>query len=118
MNNKEITIQTGIELIAAERRRQVEQEGWAEYEDCMKHPDNELAIAAACYAVEGTGRRVVRHSSGFKWENAWPWCDEWDKRKKHNRERQLVIAGALIAAEIDRLQQLLTFPLACGNRIK
>jgi hypothetical protein len=27
----------------------------------------------------------------------------WDKRRKHDRRRKLVIAGALIAAEIDRL---------------
>ena len=29
----------------------------------------------------------------------------WDKRKKHSRVRQLVIAGALIAAEIDRVRR-------------
>jgi hypothetical protein len=29
--------------------------------------------------------------------------DAWDKREKHSRIRRLEIAGALIAAEIDRL---------------
>jgi hypothetical protein len=35
--------------------------------------------------------------------DAWPWSRNWDKRDKHSRTRRLEIAGALIAAEIDRL---------------
>jgi len=58
---------------------------------------------------------------GISFVDPWPWFDEvevtrygdglttqvpaWDKRKKHNKLRRLVIAGALIAAEIDRLQR-------------
>ena len=36
----------------------------------------------------------------------WPWDKSYNKRHKHNRIRQLEIAGALIAAEIDRLLRL------------
>lgn len=111
----------GIERIAAERQRQIDKERWTpEHDD--EHEDGELALAAVCYAapepifvheersvqanssrgidsnVYSYPHRVVR---GY-WD-PWPWDDEWDKREKHDRIRQLTIAGALIAAEIDRL---------------
>ncbi len=35
----------------------------------------------------------------------WPWAREWNKKEQHSRIRQLVIAGALIVAELDRLQR-------------
>lgn len=96
----------GAELIAAERQRQIEQEGWTPEHDAM-HDGGELAIAAACYAVEGTYADVVVETGQFgtsNWEqsDAWPW-NGWDKREQHDKARRLVIAGALIAAEIDRL---------------
>ncbi|MCM0757438.1 hypothetical protein M7775_02505, partial [Sporomusa sphaeroides DSM 2875] len=41
---------SGIELIAAERQRQISQEGWTpEHDD--QHANGELALAAACYAI-------------------------------------------------------------------
>jgi len=89
----------GTELIADERMRQMLQEGWTlDHDD--EHDYGELSIAAACYAVEGTDARVVEGICDPL--DAWPWNREWDKRKKHDRLRRLVIAGALIAAEIDR----------------
>lgn len=95
---------TGAELIAAERQRQVRAEGWsASHDDSHNH--GELAISAACYAAHGTDAEVSMHG-----EDAMPWgsCD--DKRRKHDRVRQLTIAGALIAAEIDRLLRLKSQP--------
>lgn len=35
--------------------------------------------------------------------DAWPWDKQDYPRKKHGRLRRLAIAGALIAAEMDRL---------------
>lgn len=80
-----------IELVAAERRRQVEAEGYStEHDD--EHATGELASAAACYAL------------GFDAE-FWPWeADAW-KPSPDNRVRELVKAGALIVAEIERLQR-------------
>lgn len=97
---------TGAELIAEERRRQIEKEGWSQWDDRQKHSGGELAIAAACYAAEGTGADVVvaYYRRYMEIKDAWPWHPEWDKRKKHDKLRRLVIAGALIAAEIDRLK--------------
>jgi hypothetical protein len=102
---------TGIELIAAERARQVAVEGWTtEHDD--QHEDGELALAAACYAspelrsvrmAEGTLRAYGENY--YFASDPWPWDKKFDKRAKHSRLKQLTIAGALIAAEIDRLQR-------------
>lgn len=98
-----------IDLIRAERQHQVEQEGWTEVHD-DQHDNMEMATAAACYAVAATGldNYVVDGEYG---EDAWPWHKDTDKREKHDRLRCLVIAGALIVAEIERLQraQVVTF---------
>ena len=88
---------TGVELIAAERQRQMGTEGYDEKKD-DEHRHSELAIAAACYAVHQSHVRVVYGS-----RDGWPWDEASDKRAKHPPIRRLAIAGALIAAEIDRL---------------
>lgn len=41
---------TGAELIALERQRQIEEEGWQIEEDIQRHPVGQLAFAAMCYA--------------------------------------------------------------------
>jgi hypothetical protein len=105
-------MKTGVELIAEERSRQISQEGWTpEHDD--EHRNAEMANAAACYArmphapyVTGImpasprspeQRVVIPHR--------WPWDAEWWKPCPTDRVRELVKAGALIAAEIDRLQR-------------
>lgn len=94
---------TGIERIAAERKRQIEREGWTPEHDAV-HTAGQLSIAAACYAVnklpEGDQIEVY---SPYVTGDAFPWEDGWDKREQHDRLRSLEIAGALIAAEIDRM---------------
>lgn len=87
----------GIESIAAERQRQIEAEGWsAEHDDA--HDRDELSAAAACYAHFGW----VRPSNGEA-PSEWPWSPDWWKPK--DRRADLVRAGALIAAEIDRIDR-------------
>jgi len=77
--------------VLAERQRQVEAEGWTiEHDD--QHRNGELATAAACYA----------EPKGL-YNFAWPWDREWWKPK--DRRRDLVRAGALILAEIERLDR-------------
>ncbi len=88
---------TGVELIYRERLRQIEKEGWDVVHDA-NHQGGELSIAAACYAVDGTDAIVDIDGS-----DAWPWSPDHDKRKKHSPLKKMVIAGALIAAEIDRM---------------
>ncbi len=96
---------TGIELIAAERQRQIEQEGWTEEHDCQ-HENGELAKAAALYAIPDDDRYIDTHEgSSYILETLWPWHPDWWKPTPDNRIRELQKAGALIAAEIDRLQR-------------
>lgn len=91
--------QNGVSLIAAERERQCFAEGWtAEHDD--KHCHSELALAAVCYA---TPRRLRNRFSMFS--TVWPWDSEYWKPTPDDRIKELVKAGALIAAEIDRLQR-------------
>jgi len=83
--------------IAAERKRQIEVEGWTpEHDD--EHSGGEMGMAAACYA----------DPSPSKWGAggvpiAWPWKSNWWKPR--DRRRDLVRAGALIVAEIERLDR-------------
>lgn len=105
-------MKTGIELIAAERERQILQEGWTpEHDD--GHSLGELSEAAACYAMVASAN--VRGSIAEEWPAtmlngfndslmSWPWNDEWWK-PSDDPARNLIKAGALIAAEIDRLQR-------------
>lgn len=107
-------MKTGVELIADERRRQIEQEGWSRERDITEHRNGELAAAGACYAMPSNSRgyrnvietvermgNVCVARIPMKWPVNWHWS--WWKPTP-NRIRELVKAGALIAAEIDRLQ--------------
>jgi len=99
---------TGVQRIAAERRRQTEVEGWTpEHDD--KHNDESLAIAGACYAMPPTVRQMEERADlcaeggMLTVPKHWPWAAGWWKPK--NRMRGLERAGALIAAELDRLDR-------------
>jgi hypothetical protein len=93
----------GIELIAEERLRQVAQEGWTAQHD-EEHDQFQLSAAAVCYA-EFALRAGPLRLQAQKIPFDWPWGEEWWKPSP-DRVRNLVKAGALIAAEIDRLQRL------------
>lgn len=99
----------GIELIAAERQRQLSVEGWTpEHDD--KHVGGVMAQAAALYAIP-YGVRV----GGWFFERLWPWDAKWYKPRAGNRIRELEKAGALIAAEIDRLLRKASRPEAADS---
>ena len=96
----------GIELIAAERQRQISVENWTpEHDD--KLIVGQLAAAAVCYADEAFvqswepwSRRIDAIAP-----YGWPFdsLDFW--KPSDDPIRNLVKAGALCAAEIDRLQR-------------
>ena len=101
-------MKTGIELIAEERQRQITEEKWTpEHDDA--HDKGQLAGAAAVYALESCGFENP-HCAELKREDTthkvrlWPWAEQWWKPSGDAR-RDLVKAGALIAAEIDRLNR-------------
>lgn len=86
-----------IEDIAAERARQILEEGYGpEHDD--RHADGALAKAAACYALHA-GREVPAEPRPRHFPLDWEW-----KQKGHRRD--LVRAASLIAAEIDRLDRM------------
>lgn len=91
-------METGAELIAKERARQINEEGWTQQND-DKHESNELAYAAASYLLDF----IEPEGDHYK---LWPWEPEGFKPTPENPIRQLTKAGALIAAEIDRLQRI------------
>ena len=95
-------MKTGIELIAAERERQITAEGWSpEHDDA--HAQSELSNAAACYLAAGQAAVAngVPHPEIL---SLWPWEESWWK-PADDPVQNLVKAGALIAAEIDRINR-------------
>lgn len=105
-------MKSGIELIAEERQRQISEEGWTpEHDD--HHADGELADATSCYALT---RGRTSYNAGVRIEifrsSRWPFSSFWKPRKHEGfytpeeRIKELVKAGALVAAEIDRFQRL------------
>jgi hypothetical protein len=93
---------TGIELIAQERKRQIQAEGWTSKMD-DDHTREQLALASAVYAMPAK-YRTKNLETGQVW--GWPFAADWFKPTPDDRIRELQKAGALIAAEIDRLQRL------------
>ena len=102
-------MKTGIDLIKDERDRQIEKEGWTLEHD-LQHENNELANAAATYAMDSDCREALTNLIGdcklLNVPPTWPWDEKWYKPTPENRIKELVKAGALIAAEIDRLLRI------------
>lgn len=107
---------TAARDVLAERAGQVSREGWGPAHDDA-HRLGELALAAACYALDGAerthqvdlfsgiGKRQVRAGWFDIKRLLWPWDWAWFKPKT-DRRRNLVIAGALVLAEIERLDRV------------
>jgi hypothetical protein len=111
----------GSERIAKERARQVESEGYDDEHD-DGHSEGELCLAAICYAAPDRIYIIDRNDDqGVSFIDPWPWDEDEDRRRNgsgtilsnslnrqtiQDRVDQLSKAGALIAAEIDRLIRL------------
>lgn len=86
--------------VLAERKRQIEAEGFDTSHD-DQHDDGDLGRAGACYAYHASlGREYCPPLSR---PFSWPWSSAWWKPK--DRRRDLVRAAALIIAEIERLDR-------------
>lgn len=95
---------TGADLIAAERQRQIEKERWTpEHDD--EHVHGEIASAASEYINAAHNQYKPNTRTMTQVRRSWPWDAKWWKPAK-DPIRNLVKAGALIAAEIDRLKRL------------
>lgn len=98
------TESAAIRDIREERARQISEEGWApEHDDT--HIDASLAAAAGCYALNAA--RPWGSDRDLPME-AWPWDRKWWKpggSSPEGRRRDLIKAGALVVAEIERLDR-------------
>jgi hypothetical protein len=108
----------GARRIMLERRRQIQQEGWSqEHDDTLVN--GELAWAAVCYAaperIYTLNQGITPKDPVISFQDPWPdnLDPAFDKRPSYKRTpalrtriRSLEKAGALIAAEIDRLKRL------------
>ncbi|HFH2507271.1 hypothetical protein [Pseudomonas aeruginosa] len=87
--------------VQAERRRQITAEGWTpEHDD--EHSHGQMARAAACYALAGSSD-PNDGTAALLVSLAWPWDQQW--WKPSTARRDLVKAGALVLAEIERLDR-------------
>lgn len=90
---------SAIDLIAKERKRQISKGFNWRHDD--EHNCHQLSDAAIVYAAPGPLRYQVM--------NWWPWDKKWlkedDSFTTEGRIRELIKAGALIIAEIERLQR-------------
>ena len=90
---------SGAHQIATERQRHFVEERWTEDHD-DEHSKGELAQAAELYVFAYTHPEAARAVP-----DEWPWDPEWwkpESKPGNPSDRDLVKAGALIAAELDR----------------
>ena len=95
-------MKTGIELIAQERDEQIKKHGRTVKGDVKNNSRGELSFAAARLCPTDMwlfGNPVEQVPSG--WDK-----QVWRKIVAKTYRQRLIIAGALIAAEIDRLNAL------------
>lgn len=104
-------MKTGAQLIAEERERQMTKEGWSAEHDDM-HNAGELLDASGQYLQFASFQVSTGRTDGTHYFHGmpptpyhWPWDGAWWKPSDTDPIRNLVKAGALIAAEIDRLQR-------------
>jgi hypothetical protein len=99
-------MKNGIELIAQERKRQIELDGYTSLND-KEYQEGELANAAAYYALTDELIDFINQNWGNDMHlHIWPFDLNSIKRTPEDRIRELQKAGALIAAEIDRINNI------------
>jgi hypothetical protein len=103
-------VKTGIELIKEERDRQINEKGWTAEHDDSENVRGELSMSGSMYAQHASYQckhpyAHISHDIPYDWPDGW--SGEW-WNPSIDPIRNLTRAGALIAAEIDRLQRIAT----------
>jgi hypothetical protein len=94
-------MKTGIELITQEREEQIMKHGRTIQKDRMENSDLPYALpkAAASLTIYPMSPVVMEFGRPENWDKSI-----WQKMCKKNYKDRLIIAGALIAAELDRIR--------------
>ncbi|WP_336886846.1 ead/Ea22-like family protein [Klebsiella sp. 2019SCSN059] len=101
------TVTAAAADVLAERQRQVTAEGWSPKHD-DQYKNTELAFAASCYAFHAAAASWDLEDNGIPYDShpvpkQWPWDPSW--WRPTGARRDLVKAGALILAEIERIDR-------------
>ena len=101
------TVTAAAADVLAERQRQVTAEGWSHKHD-DQYKNTELAFAASCYAFHAAAASWDLEDNGIPYDShpvpkKWPWEPSW--WRPTDARRDLVKAGALILAEIERIDR-------------
>jgi len=97
---QQVTTTGAAQDVLAERERQVKTEGWSSFHD-DSHIDGAIGRAGGCYAI-AAANELAGIDMTFP-PASWPWHITW--WKPATARRMLVKAGALILAEIERLDR-------------
>lgn len=92
-------MKTGIELISKERQEQINKHNRTIQKDIEENNNKQLAIGAEMLLAAEHEEGIDRLSYPDGWDE-----EICDKMLSKSYKDRLIIAGALIAAEIDRLQ--------------
>ncbi|TGE29835.1 hypothetical protein [Hymenobacter metallicola] len=118
---KDNTALTGAELIAAERQEQIHKHGWDVAHDDDYGRGELMQAAATALSLYASGDMANICVAGQTEEvKMWPWQTEFGlvffrKIERKSPLEKLIVAGALIAAEIDRLQRATNCTEGCRN---
>jgi len=104
-----IEVDNGVTLIAKERHEQIEKHGRSVKKDVLQNSQPTGPFKILPLLIGAT--KCIGTVGGL------PWPDDWDKSicnriDNNSRKEKLIIAGALIAAEIDRIIFTETLPAA------
>lgn len=101
--DSELPVSAGVTLISAERARQVLEEGFDAVHDDSEHEEGDIAGAGTAYADHAVRQMAAGVPlAGRPPDQTWRWSyQRW--KPTDDPLRNLVKAGALIAAEIDKI---------------
>lgn len=92
-------METGIELMAQERADQIEKHGRTVEYDKENNRSGQLVRAVTVLTLTDLPPKAIIFHKPKNWDP-----EIWVKMCEKSYKERLIIAGALIAAEIDRLQ--------------
>lgn len=98
---------TGIELIAKEREEQINKHGYTKEQDLMYQSNELLQATSGILGLPRTGTKSTVSMSIMSLTPPTGWDKFiWAKMCSKPYKERLIIAGALIAAELNRLNAI------------